>query len=113
MSDVSVVFPAPDGPTNATVVPGAPENDTPRRIQSDGSVDSAADASASSDGTDTSAAAGYRNHTSDTSTCPAGWARGTASGASTISDSRSSTSNTRSKDTSAVSRSTRVDARSV
>src|SRR5437868_6428248 len=37
MSDDSVVLPAPDGPTSATIVPGSAENDTPRSTGSDGS----------------------------------------------------------------------------
>ena len=58
MSDDSVVFPAPDGPTSATIVPGSAENDTPRNTGSDGSSRRSREPSPSSDSIDTVAGDG-------------------------------------------------------
>ncbi len=107
-----MVFPAPDGPTSATIVPGRASNDTPCNTHPDGSSDSSPPP-ASRLGTDTSDAAGYLNHTSSTRTSPATSTSSTAPGASATAGSRSRTSKTRSNETRAVSRSTRALARSV
>ena len=56
-----VVLPAPDGPTRAVMVPGSATKDTPRSTHAPGSVSSPSptvSAVASSEATDTSAAAG-------------------------------------------------------
>ena len=53
-----MVLPAPEGPTSATICPGSAVNDTPLRIQSDGSSLNAALGSASSEAIDTVDGAG-------------------------------------------------------
>src|SRR5579859_6826691 len=109
----SVVFPAPDGPTSAVIVPGSTTNEIPCSTSADGSADSL-EPSASSDAIDTAEEAGYRKRTSSATIRPlTGLGSGIAPGLSSMTRGASSTSNTRSKDTRAVSTSTRVEARSV
>jgi len=110
---VIVVLPAPDGPTSAvSCLAGAVKLtscSTPRLASVRSGCGSAMD---SSDASDTSDGGGYRNETCskamsagppgpDPLSCPA-TTSGSAPGLSSISGFRSSTSNTRSKLTSAV-----------
>src|SRR5450755_3887213 len=95
-----VVLPAPEGPTSATSSPAWAVNETSYKTCVFGEVSRIA--TDSSEASETSAAAGYRNCTWSNSMMFAPAGRSTASGASAIIGGRSSTSKTRSNDTSAV-----------
>src|SRR5436190_8806918 len=99
-TSIAVVdLPAPDGPTSATIWPGSMVNDTPR---STGSVTVRSRvATSSSDASETSAADGYRKVTSRNSTLAEPGGTSTGFSGSEMAGGRSSTSNTRSKLTSA------------
>ena len=107
-SNALVVLPAPEGPTSATSSPGATLKLTSRRIQALSSSRSVAPVCSSSEAIDDIAADGWRNQTWSNSTRPTGSTRSTAPGRLEISGGKSSTSNTRSNETSAVRTSTRA-----
>ena len=104
----TVVLPAPDGPTSATMEPAGTSNETSCSVSAVGSL--RCPATDSREASDTSSARGYRNVTParETEAPPAATAvrRSTASGFSATDGSRSSTSSTRSNETSAVITST-------
>src|SRR5207245_1639355 len=77
---VQAVGPAPDGPTSATIWPGSTVNETPRSTGS--VVVRSSTATSSREARETSAADGYRNHTSRNSTRPTRAGSGRASGCS-------------------------------
>ena len=99
-----MVLPAPDGPTSATSWPGSATNETSWSTCWLGRWSRTA--TASSEASDTSFAVGYAKSTWRSSTVLGPPGTSTASGASWIIGSRSSTSKTRSNDTSAVAMST-------
>src|SRR6185437_5317485 len=105
---VIVVFPAPDGPTSAVSFPAGATKLTSRKTHSLSVLSRMGSAIDSSEASDISLAAGYRKQTLSNSTGGANplpfpeTGRGIAPDASAISGLRSSTSNTRSKLTSAV-----------
>ena len=70
-SIATVVLPAPEGPTSATVSPGATRSETSRRIHSLGSSPPGVPG-VSSDGSETWLPGGCRNHTWSNSTRPCG-----------------------------------------
>ena len=99
ISDASVVLPAPDGPTTATIRPGGISRST--------SVSTLPEASPPPKPSDSGpASAGKAKRTRSKRTRPSGSARSPAPGASVIGLGASSTSNTRSKLTNAVITST-------
>ena len=101
-----VVFPAPDGPTRAVSVPGSAANEIPFNISPESTVSNfAAD---SSEASEISSAFGYRNETFLNSTRGIDVVSAVAPGLLVTMGAKSSTSNTRSKETSAVMTSIRI-----
>ena len=98
----SVVLPAPDGPTIATSSPGSMVRLTSRRIQAPGSRSSAPGRPSSSDVSDATSPAGWRNHTWSSSIAADRVDEIDRAGRSVTRAGKSRTSKTRSKLTSAV-----------